>query len=419
MNENLSSILFATEQCVSCGMCLPYCPTYSVDQCEAESPRGRISLVKGLLEQKLKPSASVLEHIDNCLQCRSCESMCPANVKYGKIIDTGKAWLYKTKTDDGESILEKITRWLMRKPGRIRVFSLVTVLYRKSRVNQLFKLSGLSKLAGLQAIDKYSNNIQPQKKWCEYYPSVRQERGKVAMFMGCISRVADSETIQSSIDVLNKLGYSVYVPEHQTCCGALDYHSGDQEHAMQMIRENVEVFSGYDVDAIISTSSGCGGFMLEYQDVVRDENGLVEKAQMLSSKVKEIGSFLNEIDWPDDIQFRSSSEKVLQHIPCSLSNILRKNESAAALLSRVPGLEVHNLPANIKCCGAGGLHVLRGGNQATVLRERIHEYARHSGVNDIVTSNIGCALHISSAAGDAKEAYTVRHPVDLLNYYLD
>lgn len=396
-----SEIRANAELCVKCGMCLPHCPTYNKTGNENESPRGRISLIQAWAEGNLPASKKLLSHIDNCLLCRSCEKVCPAMVPYGKLVDEFRGCTRpKSRQTVALSLLKKVAH-----NRRLSNFTrLLLDAYQTSGLQN----SGLAGLIRLGRINRLlpSKGRKPLLLEKQMYPSERKVQGKVGLFQGCMGSLLDQGTVSAAIKVLNRAGYDVYLPDWQTCCGALDLHSGDVPMAEKLAERNTEAFSDKSLDAIVTIASGCGAVMQEYD------------GRVFSEKVIDISHFLLQSNGLKNLQLAELDAKVAVHTPCSLRNVMRTEASSVQLLKRIPNLKVSELPEFIKCCGSAGSYVLEHPEMANVLVEdTIHEI-RAQAPDFVATSNIGCAFHLAAGLKEKGPDLEVVHPVVLIERVL-
>lgn len=399
-DKNLIAI---ADHCVACGLCLPHCPTYRKTLSEADSPRGRIALMRGVLERQIPINTRFIEHIDLCLTCRACERACPNHVAYGNLVD-GMRVIIETKRNS--RFLHKLAlRHLLTRPRLLEAIGTSLRWYRNMGAQTMVRKSGLLKLLGLENLDRYLPPITPRVRWRARYPAREKQSAAVGLFLGCVARITDSETLQATIYVLNRLGYTVVVPKNQNCCGALQAHSGEQSTALQLAEQNVQAFG--DLNTIVSTASGCGAHLGEYKRL------LGEPASMFSARVVDINTFLCNIEAWENIEFAPLKDKVVVHDPCTLRNVLRQESFPYQLLKHIPGAEIKPLPGSDQCCGAAGNYFLHHPEMATTLLSDKMEALKTSGAQYLVTSNVGCAMYLRSGlVGDA--SIEVLHPITLL-----
>ena len=432
-------LLAEANRCVSCGLCLPYCPTYRLTMSEADSPRGRIALMSGVASGNLPMNERFVQHMDRCLTCRACEAVCPNNVAYGQLIDAARVMIVTSSSDllSGSAGTKKswLRKWLeiefITKPFRFDQLRIFFRFFQKSGLLQRLQKSGLlgrTKLAKLiaqvppsigspYAADNIKETISG---WRAVYPAVGKQRGKVGLFLGCVARLADVETLNSTIFVLNRLGYTVFVPSTQTCCGALHQHGGDKAKAMMLARQNRKAFGELDLSSIITTASGCGVQLAEcgaYK--VQRSNHLVEKVEKdncpdFSSLIIDVNKFLVSANGWNDVDILPLSSKIAVQDPCSLRNGLRDQVHVYTLLSYIPEIQVAPLAGNDQCCGAAGTYFIDQPDFAMKLQAEKISAVRDNDIRYLVTSNIGCSLHIASGLRAIGSSVEVLHPVTLL-----
>lgn len=431
-------MLAKANRCVSCGLCLPHCPTYRLTMSEADSPRGRIALMSGVASGGLPMNKRFVQHMDRCLTCRACEAVCPNNVAYGQLIDAARAMIVASSNmRNGAAMIKKswLRKWLesvfITKPNRFDQLRILLHLFQRSGLQQRLQQSNLlgkSKLSKLVAQlpstikDPYVANNRKKfiNSWQPIYPAIGKQRGDVGLFLGCVARLADVEALNSTIFVLNRLGYTVHVPSTQTCCGALHQHSGDVAKARTLARQNRKAFGVLNLSKIITTASGCGVQLMECDANKSSENNhFAEETekddwQDLSSRIIDVSKFLASVDGWDDVEIKPLASKIAVQEPCSLRNVLRDQAHVYALLKRIPKIQVSSLAGNDQCCGAAGTYFIDQPNFAMKLQAEKISAIHESNLRYLVTSNIGCSLHIASGLRIAGSNVEVLHPVTLL-----
>ncbi len=396
-----ASLIKIADHCVACGLCLPHCPTYRKTQSEADSPRGRIALMRGVLEERLPFSERFIEHIDLCLTCHACERACPNNVAYGELVD-GMRVKIETKRNSG--FLHKLAlRHMMTRPRLLQAIAASLRIYVKSGAQSVVRKSGLLKLLGLDKLERNLPPLETPVRWKSIYPVLGNARAEVGLFLGCIARTIDTTTLRATTFVLNRLGYTVIVPPEQNCCGALHSHSGERETAINLAQQNMRAFD--HVDTIISTASGCGAQLGEYDQLLKNE------FPTFSRKVVDIATFLNQADGWDDVAITPLNAKIVVHDPCTLRNVMRQEKSPYELLKRIPGVDIKALPGNDQCCGGAGNYFLHFPEMADSLVNDKINALKQSGADYLVSANIGCALFMRLRNTTTIE---ILHPVVLL-----
>jgi len=374
------------DRCVKCGMCLPECPTYRLHGDENESPRGRLALIEGLVDGRLQGDATLIRHLDSCLTCRRCERLCPSQVRYGYLIDRGRALLPRRRG-----------RWLTHWIEHPRLFQAGT---RAARALPLFlswalghRMHRLHQVA--RALPAPTAAPRPGD-----YPAIEgPARGRVALFTGCTGQALQGGALNAALTLLRHVGYAVTIPEAR-CCGALSQHAGDLARADGLAERNRAAFAD-GPDAVLSIASGCGIHLDAYQPP-------------LPVSHLDINRFLVERGGLGRDDFRPLATKVALHTPCSMENVYRGGEWAGALLALIPQLEIVHVGETGQCCGAAGDHMLRQPVQAARLRQPLVEQLAGDGFTLLATSNVGCAMHLADGLHARGQRVEVLHPVEIL-----
>lgn len=382
-------LLSLADQCVLCGLCLPACPTYRVERSEAESPRGRIALARALAQGELEADSAALAHLDHCLGCLSCERACPSGVKYGRLVD-GVRELTAPPPD-------RLARWLYAlaaKPPRIRQLA---------TLSQWLRLPQWLARLGRRRGWRWAAQIPPLPALPAYaHIPATGTRGRVGLFLGCVASAFDRDTHAAARQLLQALGYSVVEPPQQSCCGALAQHAGHVAAAAKLAAPTRQAFEQAGVDTVLVTASGCFGTLRE----------LTLAGTRMT--VREIGEFLATDAQLPALQFAPLPRRAALHLPCSLSNRVRAAAATRALLTRIPQLELLELPEQPRCCGAGGTNFLRFPQSTDALRDERLDGVLALSAELLLTSNIGCRLHLGAGLRERAAAVPVLHPVSLL-----
>lgn len=408
-----------SNRCVACGLCLPHCPTYRILQSEADSPRGRIAMINGVVTNRIPLNEKFILHLDRCLTCRACESVCPNNVAYGDLIDQARKIILAsempphpnqhTRKHQSAFFQTLLASWITR-PARLeRLRSLIGLLQNSGMFPLLQKtvFSNRGAIARMLKqlpsitfpVDKQHKKRIFQRSWQTFYPAIGQEKGQVGLFLGCIARITDAQTLNAAIYVLNHTGYSVRIPAEQTCCGALHQHAGEPEKAQQLMQQNQRAFSEHDVHAIITTASGCGAQISTTKE---------------SFRVIDISKFLIQAaDW-NTLTFKPLAQKIAIHDPCSLRHVLHDQDYPHQLLKHIPDAQVVFLADNDQCCGAADAYCIEQPELSDKLLDAKIKILMQSGAQILATSNVGCAMHIASGLRDTGSTIEVLHPVTLL-----
>ena len=391
--------------CMRCGVCLSQCPTYQLTQDEQESPRSRIRTISKIVVEQQKVTDEAIEHLQNCVQCRACEAICPSQMAYGELFDKAQDILQQELV---KSAYSKIAFKLIENKTSFNALLPFVKAYKVTGLQALFRGLRLVNLVSLERADKYTQS--PVLSSLKQLYSVQNSIGRVALFSGCISDRFDRETLTSAIRVLNSIGYDVFIPKQQNCCGAIHYHNGEQAKAKELMLNNVAVFNALNIEAIIYCATGCGSQLSEYQQILDDEEIKIEDS--FKAELVEISNFVEQ-HWPDSLALVSSNKHVLVHEPCSQRNVLKNQQAVYQLLHKIPELVVSELADNKLCCGAGGTYMLSHPDNADALRDMKWQHIEQTEADYLVTSNIGCAMHIATGA-KGKKPIEIIHPITLL-----
>ncbi|MGZ8184146.1 MAG: (Fe-S)-binding protein [Methylobacter sp.] len=379
-------------ECMRCGICVSGCPTFRLFQIDEETPRRRIRTISKILVENLPISADERRHLDNCLQCRACETVCPSRMAYGQLFDQAQAQLKVTP-----GWLARLAfRLIENKRWRTRLMPLLAV-YLKAGLQKPLRSTGLLKKLHLADAEALLGKPALQALAVSYLSS-GTKRGRVALFTGCIAEHFDRETLQAAVKLLNAIGYEVLVPPQQGCCGAIHQHDG--RPAAALIDNNIAAFNALDVDAVLHTATGCGAMLSEYQ--IDDEAG-----QLFRQRLYDIHDFLLK-HWPNDLQLEPSELNVAVHEPCSQRNVLKNQQTVYTLLEKIPGLSIAALIDNHICCGAGGSYMLTHPDNAGQLRDLKRQAITDSAADLVVSGNFGCAVYLNADGG------RVEHSLQLL-----
>jgi glycolate oxidase iron-sulfur subunit len=400
-------------QCVHCGLCLQNCPTYLQTGYEAESPRGRIHLIQAFNDGRLEATPAYREHLELCLVCRNCESVCPSGVHFGRIMEAGRAQLYATaRLSRTERLFRRVAfKELLPHPSRLRAMFGALFLYQHSGLQRLVRATHLLPGPLEQAESLLPKNLPTPftPRW-EVYPAKRLLRYRVGLFMGCVMPLMYGPVHAATVRVLRHNGCEVHIPRSQVCCGALNVHGGEREMAHKLARENLRAFLGRGLDAIVVNSAGCGATMKEYAELLgADDPDVLE----FTSLVRDVTEFLAGIDLVPPPG--SVARRVTLQESCHLVHAQRIKAAPRALLAQIPGLELRDMDHPDLCCGSAGLYMLSQREMSTrILDDKMSEIAA-TRAETIVTANPGCMMQLERGVARAGLEAEVRHVVELLD----
>ncbi len=420
-NQTLLGSLVDTADaaCIKCGFCLPKCPTYRETGVESASPRGRIHLMKLVAKGHLRPE-EIYEQLDFCLGCRACETACPADVKFGKLLEAGREQTLRAKEF---SWTQRMGQWIFYVellPYLKRLDLAVDLLW-------LYQASGLqwvlrkSQLLGMLSQDVPAwEGLLPRlppprirQSLHEVTPAEGREQRRVGCLTGCIMRSVFAHTNRATVRVLATNGCRVISPRAQVCCGALHAHRGDLRMARQLARRNIDVFEAHGVDAIVVNSAGCGAMLKEYGHVLADDPAYAERARVFSHQVNDIHEFLAGIVL--NTHFGRLPLRVAYDDPCHLLHGQGIGREPRKLLQLIPGIELVPLPEADWCCGSAGVYNLTQPEMSMRLLDRKMRHIAAVRPDVIATGNPGCLLQLAWGTKRAGLRAEVVHPIELLD----
>lgn len=413
--------------CVHCGLCLPSCPTYTTTWHEADSPRGRIQLIKGLADGEVALTDEVREHLDLCLDCRACETACPSEVVYHELIEEARAKMppaAEARQVGGPRgrLLKAFFFHVLTKPGRLRLALLPARVLQAAGVYGLVRKSGITRLlpVAFRKLEQMLPDLEPgQGVWAKTPAEVTPARGakklRVAMFGTCVGSVMFEGVNRRAVELLSALGAEVVYPRGQGCCGAIHHHNADEHGAAELAKQNIDALLASGADRVITTVAGCGAQLREYGLLLRDDAAYAEKAKALVAKVRDVTEVVFELGLPPRDELRAVDAVVTYHDACHLAHAQKVTAAPRKLLAQIPGIRLVPLRESDMCCGAAGTYNLTQPEMAASLGDRKLANIAATGAPVCVTGNAGCALHIAGTARGRGQTLTVMHPVDVLH----
>jgi len=409
--------------CVHCGLCTASCPTYLETGDENNSPRGRIYLMRAITDGRLEQTPAVTRHLDLCLDCRSCETACPSGVQYGRLIEPFRVAMHqpapgqKPKQDWFRSlILYGLFPYAQRLQWALWPARLMQML----KLDVLIEAVGLNRLLPrkLQRMQRLLPRLQPRgPELPEFLPALGPRRATVALFTGCVADAMFPHVNRDTARVLQRNGCDVLIPRSQTCCGAIHYHSGAGEPALQTALRNVAAFDVESLDAVIVNVAGCGSMLKDYghmaEELCPDHQPVVDKLSALSRKIKDVHEFLAQLS--PVVPKHALSRRVTYHDACHLCHAQQIRSQPRMLLDMIPGLQVAPLAESEICCGAAGSYNLTEPEMADRLGKRKVNHILDTGAEAVVCANAGCSLQIQAMLRSAGRGdIAVLHPMELL-----
>ena len=408
-----SSIIDANgiiRKCTHCGFCNATCPTYQVAGDELDGPRGRIYLIRDMLENNKPASEKITKHIDRCLSCYACMTTCPSGVNYMHLVDHARNHIEKTYV---RPFFDRFIRILLSiiLPSP-KLFKIVGYL---ARIANPFKFLFPKKIKNML---KYMPTSFPKSNYenKEVYSAKGKTFAKVALLTGCVQRVISPQINDSTIDILNRHGVEVIVPKEITCCGSLNHHLGKEDLAHKSFVNNINFwFKCYEernLDAILVTTSGCGTTLKDYGHIFRDDpdKDLRKKAKIISSLAKDVTEYLGKNIKLNFVE-KDKKFKIAYHSACSMQHGQKLHSQPINLLKKT-GNEIVEIPDGHLCCGSAGTYNLLQGEMASELLVRKVSNIDKVKPDFISTGNIGCITQISSGT-----KIPILHTIEILNWY--
>jgi glycolate oxidase iron-sulfur subunit len=410
--------------CVHCGLCTASCPTYVETANEADSPRGRIYLMRQVIDGALTLDDDVKQHLDLCLNCRACETACPSGVQYGRLIEPFRVFMAEQEPGRQTKTLNAIQKFLLfhvfPHRWRNRLALAPARLMQWTGLDSLLEKSGLTRL--LPASLRNMKNMLPAlKQHYGHLPEVLEPIGKrrarVALFLGCVADSLYPETNLNTARALQHNGCEVWIPRNQSCCGALHYHAAEEPQARAFAAENCDAFGAVDVerfaelDAIVTNAAGCGYQLKDYAHMMHG-TPLAGIAARFQSKVRDVSEFLLELG---PIAPRHPLPiRATYHDACHLRHAQQIHKQPRALLEMIPGLELAPLPESELCCGAAGSYNLTQPDMAARLGDRKAANIVATHPQALFTGNVGCLMQITRHLKKVQPDIWCAHPVDAL-----
>lgn len=401
-------------KCVQCGFCLNSCPTYLETGLEAESPRGRLTLMKAVNEGRLELTEDVARHWDLCLQCRACEVACPSGVPYGRAMIGLRAEMSQRVKRPARVRFARAMGFkrILPRPKLMRAVGRATRAFQRSRMRDFVRRNILDRgpayIASAESAMPLVGDDFFVADGSTTYPS-GTPLARVNLLAGCVMTMMDAETMRATVRVLAHNGYEVHVPLNQGCCGSLNLHAGERATARQMIERNADALLANHPDAIVTVSAGCGSTMKEYDELIPDSPG----AEEIAHKTRDIHELLTEAEvkppsspMPMTVTFQD---------PCHLLSTQRISDPPRRLLRLINGLELVDLKEPNICCGSAGTYSLSQREMSVRLGERKARNIAATGAQVVATGNPGCASQLQSSLARIGCKTKVAYVVDLLD----
>ncbi|HZS64487.1 MAG TPA: glycolate oxidase subunit GlcF [Xanthobacteraceae bacterium] len=396
--------------CVHCGFCTATCPTYVLLGDELDSPRGRIYLIKEMLENDRAATAEVVKHIDRCLSCLACMTTCPSGVHYMHLVDHGRAHIERTyRRPLLDRLLRNLLAWLLPDPARFRQALGLALVFRP--LAPLFSLIGLHPLAAMLGLAPARVPPQPPAAGRRVYPAEGRRRARVALLNGCVNPILTPTVNEAAVRILTRHGVEVVLAQGEGCCGSLVHHLGREAEALTAARRNVDAWmreiEGEGLDAIVVTASGCGTTVKDYGFMLRADPAYADKAAAVAALAKDIVEYLAALPLAGAARH---ALVVAYHSACSLQHGQKITREPKELLCNL-GFVVKDVAEGHLCCGSAGTYNILQPRLATRLRDRKIANIEMLKPDVIAAGNVGCITQIATGTG-----IPIVHTVELLDW---
>lgn len=392
--------------CMRCGFCLPACPTFHEIGMEPASPRGRIAMMKAAVDGLMIPDQQFQDQMNLCLGCRACEPACPADVKFGQLIEQTKEAIeeHATHSLPIKVIRKTVFKKIFPKRSKLKLLGGTLAFYQKSGLQKVAHSTGAMKLfpkhlAEIESIMPSASSKGVVDRLGTFYPAKGEAIAKVALFRGCIMDVMFADTNVNTVELLSAAGFDVYISDSQVCCGALYAHSGEMNDARGLAAVNIDTFKQLGVDYIVSNAGGCGALLVEYDHLMQNDEKYRESAKWFASRVIDVSALIVEKGRvPKFAQKENSPQaekiKVTYQDSCHLRNVMKGSSAPRTLMKQVANTDYIEMVESDRCCGSAGIYNVVQPEMAGSILEHKMEHANNTQASYMLTSNPGCLLQM-------------------------
>ncbi|MEK7263861.1 MAG: (Fe-S)-binding protein [Bacteroidota bacterium] len=429
----LSPFVADLQRCIQCGFCLPTCPTYNLTGKERSSPRGRIQMMKGIASGELSMSELFAHEMFFCLDCRACETACPAGVQYSSVLSSSRSALFQIDEKKIFSLSQKILNGIFLSTARIKFVAYVLRILQKSGVMDALHQSGIVKIFSSQLdemlllspkiADEFSDKYFDKNK-LKYKSHTHQngnKRMRVGVPLGCVTNVAFPEVNIATVNVLEKLGYEIILTENISCCGALHHHNGDEKNAKILALQVMNSFEHFQCDIIASNTAGCGTAMKEYGKLFSGDSVNDKRAIEFSKKVKDISEIIAESTFDEKANSTTFSKKVniTYHDACHLAHGQKITEEPRKIIKQFQNVTLIEMKESSWCCGSAGVYNITHFSDAFQLLRRKMENIKQAQTDIVVTGNVGCMQQLRYGADKCGVNVKVMHTVEFVRQMME
>ncbi|MBT2696023.1 (Fe-S)-binding protein [Bacillus sp. ISL-40] len=410
--------------CMRCGFCLPTCPTYiESGYKESHSPRGRIALMKAVVDGLIEPDEDFERSLELCLGCRACEPVCPSGVNYGHLLEEARDIIHQNKKHSLPARVVRKTVFQELFPHQNRMRGVVGLIgfYQRSGIQTIARKIGFlgllpDQLASMEKILPNVPTMKEMKNRPTYLPAIAEKVHRVAFFSGCLMDTMFLKSNDATMKLLQKAGCEVVIPQNQTCCGALHGHSGEKEAAKDLAKRNIRAFEDLNVDFIITNAGGCGAFLVDYDHLLKDDPAWKDRARDFKEKIKDISEILAAVDFHKKVTLELPAQVITYQDSCHLRNGMKTAAAPRRLLQAIQGAEYKEMKDADRCCGSAGIYNIVESEMSMVMLDAKMIEAKATHATTIVTANPGCLLQMQLGIEREGLSSTMRavHIVDLL-----
>ncbi|MDZ5607226.1 (Fe-S)-binding protein [Bacillus pseudomycoides] len=410
--------------CMRCGFCLPTCPTYiQSGYKESHSPRGRIALMKGVVDGLIEPDEDVENTLNVCLGCRACEPVCPSGVNYGHLLEEARDIINQNKkfSMPVKAVRKIVFEGLFPHQNRMRTLTGLIGFYQRSGLQTLTHKTGIMKLfpdtlATMDLVLPKIPKMKEMKNRPEFLPAETTKKKRVAFFTGCLMDTMFLQTNNATMKLLQLAGCDIVIPKEQSCCGALHGHAGEKSGAKELAKRNIQAFEDLKIDYIITNAGGCGAYLVDYDYLLKDDPEWAERAKQFVAKIKDITAILVELNFHKRTDLRLSPQIITYQDSCHLRNVMRTSSQPRMLLQAIQGVTYREMKEADRCCGSAGIYNIVHSELSMEFLDYKMERVHETDATTIVTANPGCLLQMKLGIEREKLSHKMRgiHIVDLL-----
>jgi glycolate oxidase iron-sulfur subunit len=407
------------QKCIHCGMCLPTCPTYDETKLERNSPRGRIALMRLVADGRLEVTQAFGEELYFCLGCLTCETVCPAGVRYGEMFEHARADIEQAGVmrNPKRDLVRALTlRWLFTRPEALRAVGRLVWFYQVGGLEALVRRLNLTAFLPprLRALEPLTPRMQRHfsDALIRDVETPANQQHRVGLLTGCVQDLAFSHVNRDTADALLANGCEVVTPRAQSCCGSIHAHNGELELARQMARRTLDAFDVDKFDAIITNAAGCGTHLKNYGHLLNDDPVYAKRAARWSAKLRDIHEWLVEIGIR--IPAAPVPQTVTYHEACHLCHGQQITRQPRQVLSAIPGLKLVELPESMWCCGSAGIYNITQPEMSQKLLGRKISNIEKTGAQVVASANPGCSAQLQAGVRRANKTWRIVYPISLL-----